>query len=185
MKKTMLALSVSLFSLSAYADVSLTCPGADSIDEVYDLAACTEVTSDYAKAYAQAKEGDVITIKNGMPVPVTPKTRVVAMLTSINFESCAVGTNCEFEGFGFSSIHKNGKGSYSFNLESEIKGGQYHVSDMICNSTTGNVVSGSKAHTSTGFEILSRFTKPTKSVFEALDPWSICNSTLTVTELVK
>lgn len=175
-KLTILAMLVGTSFASSAA--VLNCP-----DGAYDTSQCKEVESGYAKAYAEAKEGDVITIKDGMPVPVTPESEVISMFDIVDFRNCdTVGDVCEVKGFGLKSLLYKGDGEYTVTLEDLVVGAKYFVEAPSCPSASVAsfvFISEQKEQSFTMLGQVGAFTKHANLLGERL--WS-CGQPFVVTK---
>ncbi|HAG53282.1 MAG TPA: hypothetical protein DCL21_05805 [Alphaproteobacteria bacterium] len=144
MKKVLLATLLGLGSFSANAAYVCTA------DPVNNPESCTETTS----PYATAKDGDVITMQNGVSVPVTPKIKVVAA-ANITFDCSSSGDLCSFKGAGFDRIEKGDTGVYNFVFSEPLPDANYTVSDFSCPSKTVFIIPKYVNKTETGFTLIS------------------------------
>ncbi len=128
MKKTLLALALVSVSASFSASAAYVC----TEDPNLYPESCVDV-----KSNAEAQNGDVMTMQNGVQVPVTPKTEVVAMFELASPNNCDVaGDICQIKGFGVEPLHYEGNGNYTVNLSDPIQGAKYFVQAPSCSSTS-------------------------------------------------
>lgn len=152
MKKTLLALALVSVSASFSASAAYVCTD----DPTYNPASCSETTS----PYATAKEGDVITIQNGVPVPVTPKFKTVALFDIASTVQCeSPNTVCDFTGVGISELYHEKDGKYTVTLENPIPGAKYMVKTPACASSTVTSVVVVRGKTETSFQMQGRISQ--------------------------